>query len=249
VVALKRVCLLTGASGRLGTAFCRAYADRYDIVALYRTRPPAVVSQLQRMVDPLAPGGSQENGDPPENAHPVFAVQADLSRDADLARVVEVALARFDRIDVVIHAGVRYGFGSILGSDAVSDSAEEQLKLNVVVPLRLAALVAREFWQKDDMANRADNRSWINVSSTSATNVYAGRGQSVYAAAKAGMNALTRHMADEFAAIGVRVNAIAPNSFPQLVSTASVVAGLRELDESSVTGKILTIGRSGNSLT
>jgi NAD(P)-dependent dehydrogenase (short-subunit alcohol dehydrogenase family) len=239
---MKRVCLLTGASGTLGSAFCRAHADRYDIVAVYRTRPPAVVSQLQRAVDPLEPGHL------PENGHPVFAVPADLTQDADLARVVEITLARFDRIDVVIHAAVQPTFGSILGSGALVASAGDQFRLNVVVPLQLAALVAREFWQRDDRDNRAWNRSWINVSSASATHVYGGRGQSMYAASKAAMNTLTRHMADEFSAIGVRVNAVAPNSFPGIVSTKSVIAGLRELDDGTMTGKILSIGRAGTRL-
>jgi len=239
VVAVKRVCLLTGASGALGTAFCRAHADRYDIVAVYRTRPPAVESQLQRAVDPLEPG------DQPENSHPVFAVQADLTRDPDLARVVEVTLARFDRIDVVIHAAVQRTFASILSSDALIASAEDQFRLNAVVPLKLAAIVARQFWLRDDRGNRAWNRSWINVSSAAAAQVYGGRGQSVYAASKAAMNTLTRHLADEFRAIGVRVNAIAPNGFPGIVSTESVLDGLRELDDGSMTGKILSIGKAG----
>jgi len=239
---MKRVCLLTGASGTLGTAFCRAHADRYDIVAVYRTRPPAVVSQLQRAVDPLEPG------ELPENAHPVFAVQADLTQDADIARVVEVALARFDRIDVVIHAAVQRTFGSILGGSALIESAEDQIRLNVVVPLKLAAVVAREYWQRDDRDNRAWNRSWINVSSAAAAHVYPGRGQSVYAAAKAAMNVMTRHMADEFRPIGVRVNAIAPNGFPGIVTTSSVLDGLRELDDGSMTGKILSIGRAAAKL-
>jgi NAD(P)-dependent dehydrogenase (short-subunit alcohol dehydrogenase family) len=238
---VKRVCLLTGASGTLGTAFCRAHADRYNIVAVYRTRPPAVVSQLQRVVDPLAPGG-----DLPENEHPVFAVRADLTQEADLTRVVEVALARFDRIDVVIHAAVGWRFGSILGG--IGDSAEEQLRMNVIVPLKLATLVAHQFWQRDDAANRAANRSWINVSSASASRVYGGRGQSVYAASKAAMNTLTRHMADEFDVIGVRVNAIAPDGFPRVVSTGSVVDGLRELDEGRMTGRVLSVGKSGSKL-
>jgi NAD(P)-dependent dehydrogenase (short-subunit alcohol dehydrogenase family) len=129
------------------------------------------------------------------------------------------------------------------------DSAEAQLRMNVLVPLKLAAVVVREFWQHDDPANRAANRCWINVSSTSATNIYRGSGQSVYSASKAAMNVLTRHMADEFRAIGVRVNALAPNSFPRIVSTAAVVDGLRQLDLGTMTGKVLVLDRDGPKMT
>ena len=70
---MKRVCLLTGAGGILGSAFCRRFADRYHIVGVYQRRHPPVASQLQRFVDPLAAAAPL-----PENQHPIFAVQADL---------------------------------------------------------------------------------------------------------------------------------------------------------------------------
>jgi len=50
---MKRVCLLTGASGTLGTAFCHALMGDYDIVGVYCNRAPDVPSQLQGLVDPL----------------------------------------------------------------------------------------------------------------------------------------------------------------------------------------------------
>src|SRR4051812_48886793 len=95
----KRVCLLTGAGGQLGTAFCKLLAHRYQIVAAYRSRPPDVPSQLHQLVDPIDPAARI-----PENEHPVYAVRADLEDDRDVDRLVEVALARFDRVDVLINA-------------------------------------------------------------------------------------------------------------------------------------------------
>lgn len=240
---MKRVCLFLGASGKLGTAFCRAHADKYEIVAVYRERPPPVVSQLQRLADPLT------EEEPRENAHPVFALKADLARDEELERIVALTLARFNRVDVVIHAAVRTTTAPILLGSKLADSAEAQLRMNVVVPLKLAAIIAREHWQHDDRGNRAANRSFINVSSTSGSHVYSGSGQSVYSAAKAAMNMLTRHMADELRAIGVRVNALAPNSFPRLIATETVVDGLRQLDEGTMSGKVLVLERDGAKLT
>jgi len=160
-----------------------------------------------------------------------------------------LTLARYNRIDVVIHAAVCTTTGPILRGERLLESAESQLRLNVVVPLKLSAIVAREFWQYDEAANRGSNRCWINVSSTSATNVYRGSGQSVYSASKAALNVLTRHMADEFQAIGVRVNALAPNSFPRIVPTSEVVEGLRQLDVGTMTGKILVVDKTSPKLT
>jgi dTDP-4-dehydrorhamnose reductase len=44
----RRVCLLTGAGGKLGTALLREFAPEYDIVATYRRTVPHVNSQLMR---------------------------------------------------------------------------------------------------------------------------------------------------------------------------------------------------------
>jgi NAD(P)-dependent dehydrogenase (short-subunit alcohol dehydrogenase family) len=240
---MKRVCLLTGASGTLGTAFCRAHADQYDIAAVYRTRVPEITSQLQRLVDPM------DVTEPAENSHPIFAVRADLTQETELERVVELTLARFNRIDLVIHAAARTSMAPILGSRALLETTETQLRMNVVVPLRLASLIAEQFWKRDEAANRALNRSWINVSSIAGSKVYSGNGQSVYAASKAAMNMLTRHMADEFQAIGIRVNAIAPNTFPRIVAIDRVLRAIRELDEGAVTGKIQVLDRGASTLT
>lgn len=249
---MKRVCLLTGASGTLGSAFCRAHAQDYDIAAVWCSRPPEVPSQLQRPVDPLADTSQVDSATADAagaSAHPVFALRADLTQDSELERVVELTLARFGCIDLVIHAAARSRMAPILGSRAVVDSAEGQLRMNVIVPLRLAAIVAREFWKRDDADNRAANRAWINVSSIAGSRVYSGNGQSVYGAAKAAMNMLTRHMASEFQAIGVRVNAIAPNTFPRIVSLERVLAGIRELDAGTMTGKALVLDRDSTKLT
>ncbi len=54
----------------------------------------------------------------------------------------------------------------------------------------------------------------MNISSTAGIYIYPGHGQSIYSASKAALNYLSMHMGDEFSSIGVRVNALAPTSFP-----------------------------------
>ncbi|MGA2073758.1 MAG: SDR family oxidoreductase [Terriglobia bacterium] len=238
--ARKRVCLLTGASGKLGSAFCRLYASKYHIAAVYRNHAPQVTAQNQSYVDPLSPAACL-----PENEHPVFAIRADLGSDAELNRVVELVLARFGRIDLVINAAVYYAFGHIVESSLLLTSLEAQFNVNALVPLKLAAKVARDFWRNRDLENRRMNRNVINVSSVSGLYVTPRLGHSAYAAAKAALNLLTLHMAHEFQDFGVRANACAPTSFPQIVSTESVARSIRRLDEGRMTGTILVIGKAG----
>src|SRR6266576_556487 len=95
----KRVCLITGASGQFGRAFCETYRNHYDIAAIYRTSSPAVVSQSQVLVDPLDPARTL-----PENSHPIFAVRADVRDEGQMTRAVELVQARYGKIDFVVNA-------------------------------------------------------------------------------------------------------------------------------------------------
>jgi NAD(P)-dependent dehydrogenase (short-subunit alcohol dehydrogenase family) len=232
----RRVCLLTGAGGRLGTAFCHMYASQYDIIAVYRSRPPLTASQSQRLIDPLQPGKALS-----ENDHPVYAVQADLATDEGVARAVDIALARHDRVDLLVNAAVNVTAGSMIDSDKVLDTADAVLRLNVTVPLALSVRLARLFWRERKDENVARNRNVVNVSSVSATNVYPNTGHSMYSASKAALNHLTRYMALEFADIGVRVNALAPTSFPALIRTERVAQGIEELDKGNTNGAVLIL--------
>ena len=236
----KRVCLLTGAAGRLGEAFCRMYGAHYDIAAVFRSQPPKVPSQRQWMVDPLAPHVLVG-----ENQSAVFAIQADLRQEADLQRVAEVTLARFGRIDCLVNAAAVSHWAPMLDGDRLYRGFHEQMDVNVYVPLRLSAVVADKFWKNREVENRQVNRSIVNLSSTSGLYVYPDSGQSAYSASKAALNYLTLHMAREFGAIGIRVNALAPTSFPSLIPTERASDAVMRLVEADATGKILVLDTDG----
>jgi NAD(P)-dependent dehydrogenase (short-subunit alcohol dehydrogenase family) len=236
----KRVCILTGAAGTLGSAFCRLQAHKYHIVAIYRSKPPRVATQDQRFIDPFRPQTVL-----PENKHRVFAIQANLADDRELDRIVELALARYGRIDLLVNAAVHYVFGGIMDGYHLLDSIGPQFHINVIVPLKLAAAIARKFWRDREVANRRANRSVVNVSSTSGLRAYAESGQCAYGTSKAALNFLTKYMALEFKTFGVRVNATAPAAFPQAVTTESVVNSIVRLDTQRVNGKVLILDEAG----
>jgi NAD(P)-dependent dehydrogenase (short-subunit alcohol dehydrogenase family) len=214
---------------------------RYDIVAVHHRRSLETVDQNTRILDPLAP-------DQPlaENAHPVFAVRADLTDQRDVDRVVEIALARHDRIDLLVHAAADVRFlGDILNYSKWSQGMREQFDVNVDAALRVASTVARRFWRDRDLENRSRNRSLINVSSTSGLAVFGRVGQSSYSASKAALNYFTCHMAAEFASFGIRANAVAPTSFPRRIPTRRVVEAIDDLTNSDATGKVLLVDERG----
>ena len=232
----RKICLFTGASGTLGTTFCRLYRHRYQIAAVYRTTAPEVPNQHSRFVDPLRPDEAVA-----ENVDPVYAIRSDLTAPGELARVVELTLARFGRIDLLVNAAVHSVWAPIVESKALLASLERQFQLNAMIPLRLAAELASTFWRDRRDENAALNRNIVNISSIAGIYVYPDRGQSAYSASKAALNNLTCHMASEFAAFGVRVNATAPDSFPRPVGIDRVAESIVRLDEGAMSGKILVL--------
>jgi NAD(P)-dependent dehydrogenase (short-subunit alcohol dehydrogenase family) len=176
-------------------------------------------------------------------------IQADLTDEADRIRIVDFTLEKFGRVDLLINNAVRSIWSSMLASDRSAESALAQFEMNVFVPLHLSVLCAREFWQNRKLENRNENRNVVNVSSIAGCKVYPKLGQGVYAASKAALNHLSRHLADEFDEIGVRVNALAPNSFPSVLPVQAVVQAMKNLDRGSVTGSVLILDRNGEAYT
>lgn len=234
----RRVCLLTGAGGTLGDAFCRELYGAYDIVAVCRTRTPAAPSQHEWFVDPFDP-----DGDVPENASRVFLIRSDLTQPGEVERVVDLALAKFGGVDLLVNnaASLQLHPNGLVDGDSALDDFDPMFAINVGVPLRLAARLAQRSWLHTDAKNRERKRNIVNVSSLSGSNVYPG-GQALYSASKAALNHLTRHMAREFGEFGVRVNAVSPNSFPALVPTEQVLRAIVELDVGTKTGGVFSIG-------
>jgi NAD(P)-dependent dehydrogenase (short-subunit alcohol dehydrogenase family) len=137
---------------------------------------------------------------------------------------------------------------SLTGGEAVAGHLTAMLELNAVVPLRLAVELWQRFWRERPGENTAFNRSIVNVSSTSGAYIYPNAGQSGYAASKAALHMLTCHLAEEFAAFGLRANTVAPDAFPERVTTASVCDAIARLAAGDMNGRMLLLEPGGTSV-
>jgi NAD(P)-dependent dehydrogenase (short-subunit alcohol dehydrogenase family) len=237
----KRVCLITGSRGRLGLAFCRAYASRYAIVGVHRSdHATTIPTQHSRVVDPLAPDSPLSDND-----HRIFEIRADIRDKSEQARVVDLALARFGRIDLVVSTAVRWEVGALLQNERVLDEARDTFLLNAIAPVQLAIQVGKAFWRHRAAENRKLSRNVVNLSSSSTVRHFPNHGQSVYTASKAALNAFTFDLAAEFESIGVRVNAVAPARFGRGVSVERVAEVVKELDDGAMNGKIAYLDDKG----
>ena len=235
VEGMKRICLLTGASGLLGTAFIGRCHDLYSIIAVHNRNPVQFAAQDQRFVDPLAPCRLVL-----ENQHAVHSIQADICEPDGIIRIVSEVEAHVGNIDLLINGAAIRAWLPILSANGL-DASDAVFKINTLAPLQLSVAIARRLWKSDPEANQRHNRNIINISSSAGLFVYPDQGQTLYGASKAALNHLTYHLASEFWEIGVRVNALAPDTFPERVATDSVLDTIVDLDNSDQTGQVISL--------
>lgn len=123
-------------------------------------------------------------------------------------RFVNTALEQFGGLDIIVN-NAGYTWDNVI--QKMSDEQwEEILAVHLTAPfriLRAASGFIREAAKQEAERGTPVFRKVVNISSTSG--VYGNAGQANYAAAKAGINGLTRAMAKEWGRYKVNVNSIA----------------------------------------
>ncbi|MBW8743558.1 MAG: SDR family oxidoreductase [Sphingomonas sp.] len=161
----------------------------------------AIVAGLAgRGAQVLSVGRNRAAGEQTAARSPQVAfLAADLGDRGAPQRIVEEAVAQFGRVDVLVN-----GAGILARGDALECSDadwDQHLEINLTVPLRLSRAVLPGMIA-------AGKGSIINVASDWA--IRAARRVVAYATTKAALAHLTRCMALDHAAQGIRINAVGP---------------------------------------
>lgn len=157
----------------------------------------------------------------------VLAVPCDVTDESQVQRLIDATLDRHGRIDVLVNNA---GLG---GTAELVDMTDEQWHKVLDVTLNGTFRMTRTALRSMYEAGRG-----VIVNNASVLGWRAQVGQAHYAAAKAGVMALTRCAAVEAAPHGVRVNAVAP-SLAMHVNLAKVMTEsvLEELESQEVFGR------------
>jgi NAD(P)-dependent dehydrogenase (short-subunit alcohol dehydrogenase family) len=182
-----KVAVVTGASSGLGVAFAQALAEAGADVALGARRADRLENTKQ-----LVEAASRR----------AIAVATDVSVPEDATGLIEATMEAFGRVDILVNnAGV---------GTAVPATRETPEQFRQVIDINLNGA----YWMAQ-AAGRVmqPGSSIINISSVLGITT-AGLPQAAYAASKAGLDGLTRDLAQQWTGRkGIRVNSIAPGFF------------------------------------
>ena len=181
-----KVVVVTGGSKGLGRAMALGFAEAgADVVVASRKLAPceAVAEEVRAL------------------GRRALALSCHVGDWDQCGQLVDATVAEFGRIDVLVNnAGIAPVPPSLLGVTA--DLFDKTMAVNLKGPLRLTALAAEHM---------PAGGAVINISSVAS--MRPGPSTVVYAAAKAGQNALTKAAAQELGPRGIRVNSIVCGTF------------------------------------
>ena len=205
----RKVAIVTGGGGGIGGASASALAREGAAVLVVDIDERAAADVAERI---RTAGG---------DASPW---QADLSDEAQVVSVVEGALSRLGRLDVLHNNAALTDSDFLHGDTAVTELSLEVWERTLAVNLRSQMLMCKHAVPK---MVRGGGGSIINMSS--GASLKGDRTRTAYGVSKAGVNALTLYVATSHGKKGIRANTILPG----LVLTGAVRA---HLDEAMLAG-------------
>lgn len=213
----RKLALITGGTSGIGFGIAQKLAAQYDLALVYANDTEKAQKSLALLKESH-----------PEGRFESF--QKILGRPEDALAIHAEVKEKMGNPAVLVNCAGRIRDGLFLGSDFSNHVTLIHEHLLTTMALSHACL--KGMYQ-------AKFGRIINLSSISAT--YSKRGQTNYAAAKAGIEGFTRTLALEVAHRGVTINAIAPG----LIETPMTAELVKNIEESGGLKKRVPAGRMG----
>jgi len=195
-----KVALVTGARRGMGKADALALAAQGAKVAV----TDIDLAECQVVVNEIKAKGGE-----------AAAFKMDVSSAAEVDQVITAVVAQFGRLDILVNnAGI---YAPKLALDLTEADWDKTITINLKGQFLCAQRVARE------MAKNKWGRI-VNIASVASGQIGVGiAGGAHYTASKGGVLGMTETLADEWAALGINVNAIAPGAIDTPMVSASQI--------------------------
>jgi NAD(P)-dependent dehydrogenase (short-subunit alcohol dehydrogenase family) len=212
-----QVALVTGAASGLGLATARAFAESGASVVLADWNEEGAQSAARELAS---------------KGHKTLAIRCDVSDDAQVEAMVKHTVAAFGALDVAFNnAGVQ----NVLAETA--DSTREDFD-------RVMGINLRGVWSsmKFELQQMRKQGSGTIVNCSSLGGLVGGAERGIYHAAKHGVIGFTKSAALEYAARGIRINAVCPGLIHTAMSDQMIAAGqgeaLKAMEKSIPMGRV-----------
>jgi len=180
-----KIAVITGAGRGIGRAIALQFTQNgAKVVVNYRNS----IAQVEELLDEIKNAGGE-----------AIAVQADISKEAQVKGLIEAAVKHFGRLDILVNNA------GITKDNLLMRMSEEDF--NSVLDINLKGTFLCMKYASSVMLKQRSGKI-INISSV--VGITGNAGQANYAASKAGVIGLTKAVARELASRGITVNAVAP---------------------------------------
>lgn len=184
------VLVVTGGSRGIGAATAKLGAARGYKVAVNYNRSPDRAEALVKEIE--------------QNGGRAIAVQADVSREADVVRLFEIVDRELGRVTALFNnAGVVHRLTPI--TEFTEDALADMWRINITSQF----LCAREAAKRMSTRFGGQGGAIVNMSSAAAR-LGGPNGSLAYAASKGAIDTFTTGLAIELGPQGIRVNAVRP---------------------------------------